>query len=172
MDSMIIMAVLGVNGMNDEKRNAEPAVPNIGTLKNWATRLTHDADGPERVLDEIEECIEELDRALAQHGEGRVPDQPLQPIIVDEQGVARFRRNEIVSFLLDAGPFDMNQLARMLFNDTDREQFAQLIGYSVSGFGELDYASEETVRRADSIADRLAAPSPDEADAQGDKSNG
>ena len=35
---------------------------------------------------------------------------PMQPIELDD-GVIRFHKNAIVSFLLDAGPFDMNQLA-------------------------------------------------------------
>ena len=31
-------------------------------------------------------------------------------------------------------------------------QFAQLIGYSVSGYSELDYASDESVDAADEMA--------------------
>jgi hypothetical protein len=54
-------------------------------------------------------------------------------------------------FLLDAGQFDMNQIARMNFDDEDRAQFAQLIGYSVSGYGDLSYASAESVAAADAI---------------------
>lgn len=65
---------------------------------------------------------------------------PTQPTISDSDGTLRFKRNEIVAFLLDAGPFDMNILARMNFSDEDRRQFAQLIGYSVSGYSELPYA--------------------------------
>ncbi len=68
---------------------------------------------------------------------------PIQFLRVDESGIVRFRENKIVRFLLDAGPFDLNQLAMMNFEDEDREQFAQLIGYSVGGFGELDYVSDE-----------------------------
>jgi len=68
---------------------------------------------------------------------------PIQPIeIVDE--IARFKKNEIVRFLLDAGQFDMNSLALMQFSDEDRMQFAQLIGYSVSGFGDLSYVDDDT----------------------------
>lgn len=68
---------------------------------------------------------------------------PVQRVYRDERGVHRFRRNKIVEFLLEAGPFDMNQLAVMPFSREDYEQFAQLIGYSVSGFGELSYVSDE-----------------------------
>ncbi len=65
-------------------------------------------------------------------------------------GVTRFKQNAIVKFLLEAGPYDMNQLAKMPFTNEDREQFAQLIGYSLSGFSELSYVSDDTYDRAQS----------------------
>lgn len=67
---------------------------------------------------------------------------PLQPVVIVD-GIARFKENKIVSYLLDKGGLDMNLLAMEDFTDEDREQFAQLIGYSVSGFGSLSYASDE-----------------------------
>ena len=77
---------------------------------------------------------------------------PMQPIVVDEDGHCRFKQNSIVRFLLDMGPFDMNKLA-MLPGITwaERSQFAQLIGYSTSGFGDLSYADYEHVSAADGI---------------------
>lgn len=80
---------------------------------------------------------------------------PTQPILM-QQGVARFKKNAIVCFLLDHGPFDMNKLAVMDFSDEDRVQFAQLIGYSVSGFGELSYVPIGIARAADRAADQLS----------------
>ena len=80
---------------------------------------------------------------------------PMQPIALDEFGVARFKKNAIVEYLLEAGPFDMNNLALMPFSNDDREQFAQLIGYSVCGFGELSYASQKRVDKADKKAEKL-----------------
>jgi hypothetical protein len=77
--------------------------------------------------------------------------QPIQPIR-EEDGVVRFRPNAIVCYLLDAGGVSMNDLARMEFSDEDREQFAQLIGYSLSGFGELHYVSDETFATAKRMA--------------------
>lgn len=65
---------------------------------------------------------------------------PLQQIVRDEHGTPRFRKNAIVEYLLDAGPFDMNKLAMMDFSREDRAQFAQLIGYSIGGYCELSYA--------------------------------
>lgn len=81
---------------------------------------------------------------------------PMQPIEICD-GIARFQSNAIVRFLLDAGPFGMNTLSLMAFDEQDREQFAQLIGYSVSGYGELPYASAVSVERADELASAALA---------------
>lgn len=75
-------------------------------------------------------------------------NHPLQPLIVDDHGIVRFKANEIVRYLLDAGTFDMNHLAVTPFEQNDREQFAQLIGYSLAGFAELPYVSDETYEAA------------------------
>lgn len=73
---------------------------------------------------------------------------PVQPLITDSEGIVRFKENAIVRWLLDAGPFDMNQIAATPFGIEDREQFAQLIGYSLSGFGDLSYVRDETYNTA------------------------
>lgn len=78
-----------------------------------------------------------------------IPRHPVQPLVTDQDGVVRFKPNAIVEFLLDAGPFDMNKLASMRFPKEDYEQFAQLIGYSLSGFGDLSYVSDETFEMAE-----------------------
>lgn len=78
---------------------------------------------------------------------------PIQPLQTDTDGVVRFKSNKIVRFLLDWASrrgIDMNALALMPFENEDREQFAQLIGYSLSGFGELSYVSDETYDSAKS----------------------
>jgi hypothetical protein len=81
---------------------------------------------------------------------------PMQPIFVDEEGTCRFRQNHIVRFMLDAGPFDLNQLSCLPnIPREDWEQFAQLIGYSINGFGELSYVSEESYEKAEAEADQL-----------------
>lgn len=56
--------------------------------------------------------------------------------------------------LLDNGGIDMNKLACIDFSDKDREQFAQLIGYSLSGLGELSYASDDAYGVAAQIAEQ------------------
>lgn len=71
-------------------------------------------------------------------------DHPIQPLVQATDGTVRFKENKIVRFLLDAGPFDMNKIACMEFSQNDREQFAQLIGYSLCGFGELSYVRNTT----------------------------
>lgn len=64
---------------------------------------------------------------------------PLQPIMN-----GRFVPNRIVEMLLEVAPTDMNKIACMNFTDQERMQFAQLIGYSLSGFSELSYVDDET----------------------------
>ena len=75
---------------------------------------------------------------------------PLQPLVTDDSGVTRFKANAIVQFLLNTGRHDMNSLATLPFSNEDREQFAQLIGYSLCGFGELGYVSDKTYNAAES----------------------
>jgi len=81
----------------------------------------------------------------------------MQLLALDLDGVLRFKANAIVRFLLDAGPFDMNQLALMNFEPEDREQFAQLIGYSLSGYGDLSYVSDGAYERAERAAGDVLA---------------
>lgn len=76
------------------------------------------------------------------------PRHPLQPLALDDHGTLRFHPNAIVRHLLDHGGINLNDLARMEFSQEDWEQFAQLIGYSLSGFGELSYVRNETYEAA------------------------
>jgi hypothetical protein len=78
----------------------------------------------------------------------RHPIQPLE----DVEGVLRFKENAIVRRLLDDGPFDMNQIATWRVSRDDAVQFVQLIGYSLSGFGELSYVDDETFETAQRMA--------------------
>ncbi len=78
----------------------------------------------------------------------------LQQMVCDEHGVIRFRQNKIVDFLLEAGPFDLNQICRMNYSREDYAQLMQLIGYSVSGYGGLSTALQ--VREADRLAEELS----------------
>ena len=75
---------------------------------------------------------------------------PVQPLYKAKDGMARFKENAIVQLLLDRGKFTMNDIAYLDFSQEDREQFAQLIGYSLRGFSELSYVSDETYEAASS----------------------
>ena len=78
----------------------------------------------------------------------RPAKHPVQPLVMQKK-ILRFKRNKIVEFLLDYGPFDLNTLARMEFSKEDRQQFAQLIGYSLNGYSELSYVTDEAYARAE-----------------------
>ena len=86
---------------------------------------------------------------------------PMQPIGYDTDGVIRFKANRIVLHLLDSAragkKCDLNDLAIMqeLFSIDDWSQFYQLIGYSVSGFGEVQRADDNAVAAAEAIAEEL-----------------
>ena len=78
---------------------------------------------------------------------------PMQPIYVDEHGTVRFRANPMVRHLLDNGGIDLNALSVWCgangVTDEERAQFAQLIGYSLGGFADLSYVSDEASNEAD-----------------------
>lgn len=85
---------------------------------------------------------------------------PIQPFEKDDSGVIRFKENKIVRFLLDEGPFDLNQIAVLSeekgFSKDDHVQFAQLIGYSFSGFTDLSYVNDKTWERANKKFEKYA----------------
>lgn len=67
-----------------------------------------------------------------------------QDVYKDEEGIARFVPNRLVCYLLNKGGIDLNHLAEHVrVSDGEWEQFAQLIGYSISGFGDLSYATTD-----------------------------
>ena len=71
---------------------------------------------------------------------------PVQPLLTDPRGILRFKSNAIVVKMLDVCTkhgYDLNRIAREEFANEDRAQLAQLIGYSLSGFGDLSYVSDE-----------------------------
>lgn len=105
---------------------------------------------------------------------GKRKRQPTQPIVVDGHGVHRFQKNEVIDYiirhaaeLIDTrgvpgvvpGSIDLNKLtvATQHVPRDDWMQFAQLIGYSVSGFGDLSYADKTTVAAADRESARIVS---------------
>jgi hypothetical protein len=80
----------------------------------------------------------------------------MQPIVVSND-VVRFKANRIVRKLLDvatrAGVYDLNHIAAdREFSQDDRAQFAQLIGYSVTGYHELSHISDQHCKEATDAA--------------------
>lgn len=91
----------------------------------------------------------------------KLPPHPMQPLVKDGDGVVRFRPNKIVRFLIDWGRdkgMSLNDIAILPFDAEDREQLAQLIGYSVSGYAELSYVSSKSYAEAKAKSEELLAP--------------
>lgn len=93
-------------------------------------------------------------------------NHPMQPVeLID--GIARFKQNKIVRRLLDVASehgLSLNEIAseagRGKFSREDQEQLAQLIGYSVSGAGDLSYMGGTLIAAADAEVERLAGRTP------------
>ena len=90
---------------------------------------------------------------------------PMQPLGLDEYGVLRFKPNRLVDALLEHGQktgLGLNEL-RVRFGTReykeDHVQLAQLIGYSLSGFGELSFVDNATYATAHEMAgDKMLTP--------------
>lgn len=88
----------------------------------------------------------------------------MQPIVFDKNGTARFAENRIITKLLDVARttgYDINSLhmdaQEGKFSIEEIEQFNQLIGYSVSGFGEISCHRALTIKNADKKVEKLVA---------------
>jgi hypothetical protein len=74
--------------------------------------------------------------------------QPAQPIIIDKYGVERFQENAIVQFLLNNGPFNINDLLIFhSFSKSDHVQFCQLTGMSLQLFADQEFVNNEEYDR-------------------------
>lgn len=79
----------------------------------------------------------------------RMIEHPIQPLYKDSHGELRFQKNAIVRFLLDTSQFGLNKMACMDFSSKDWQQFFQLIGYSLSGYHELEsFVDDAAYKRA------------------------
>lgn len=83
-------------------------------------------------------------------------EYPQQPVHFDDNGVIRFEANPIIE------KFMLNKLNDVAIwcqqNNIDakyQEQLAQLIGYSVSGYGSLSYVTDHSYARAHAASNRL-----------------
>lgn len=65
----------------------------------------------------------------------------------------RFVKNEIIDWLFNQGLLDLNKIATLPFPNEDREQLAQLLGYSLGGYSSLSYVSDSSYMAAQIYAD-------------------
>ncbi|MGE4195942.1 MAG: hypothetical protein AB7G11_02305 [Phycisphaerales bacterium] len=80
-------------------------------------------------------------------------NHPIQPIERDDRGALHFKENAIVRYLFDHGDISLGDLAVMPYSNEDRVQFVQLIGYSLGGFSELSYVSDDLYKTAKRMAE-------------------
>lgn len=84
---------------------------------------------------------------------------PMQPVIMADDEVIRFKKNPIVRYMLAKGGIDLNHIAIVSseqgFKEEDHAQLAQLIGCSVSGYGKLPYVSLDSMKKADDLAHKI-----------------
>lgn len=79
----------------------------------------------------------------------------MQQIIRRPDGTVGFKANTLVWRLLQEARkhgFGMNELADVECSIEDREQFLQLIGYSIEGYKELSYVRSSSVAEAEEAA--------------------
>lgn len=144
MPSPLLFGALYEDGMGDSIRPV--------TLVEAKVILSELGDGE----DDMEDTVYTIATLATPTDAGLREASEMQTILKTDDGMIRFRQNKIVNFLLDAGPFDMNALAMMEFSAEDRMQFAQLIGYSISGYSELSYVSDESYEIAEAARAALS----------------
>lgn len=84
----------------------------------------------------------------------------MQPLVYDSNGTLRFKANRIVADLIDrataAKIMDLNTIRAEAqlhnkYTKEEQQQFAQLIGYSLSGYAELGYVTDAAWKRANEL---------------------
>jgi hypothetical protein len=76
---------------------------------------------------------------------------PIQPLEEGCDKVIRFKKNAIVKYLLEHAEkhgCNLNDLRDMGFSKEDHQQLAQLIGYSLGGYGDLSFVDAESYHAA------------------------
>jgi hypothetical protein len=79
----------------------------------------------------------------------------MRKFVRDGQGIVRFKGNPIVRTLLDEAQklgFGLNELGLRDLPQADWEEFYQLIGYSLKGYHELSFVSDESALAATKAA--------------------
>lgn len=78
-----------------------------------------------------------------------------QPLYIDDEGVARFRHNPLICYLADRRLNDLSITFPPNEYKKHWSQLAQLLGYSIGGFGDLSYVSDEEYLEADAEVEKL-----------------
>ena len=68
---------------------------------------------------------------------------PHQPLIYDEEGIKRFKSNELIQHIWRMSKTD--NLGAKKFSDEDWSQLAQLLGYTFDSWTLLNYVSKDAV---------------------------
>jgi hypothetical protein len=79
----------------------------------------------------------------------------MQPVVRAADGTIRFKQNQIICDMQELCAkhgLDLNEIACRDYSKDDRSQLMQLIGYSVSGYGNLSCSRAKHVMRADEKA--------------------
>lgn len=84
---------------------------------------------------------------------------PMQPIVFNKCGTARFKKNAIVDYLL--GGSNLNHICIGVqegrWSREDYTQLMQLVGYSVAGAGDLELFNRKVLEAADAeVESRLS----------------
>lgn len=86
-------------------------------------------------------------------------NHPNQPLVLDKHEVIRFRQNKIVAKMLEfctERGCGLNEIScDDITTEEDYRQLMQLIGYSVSGYGDLHICTDKEWRRLEKQVERL-----------------
>ena len=150
----------------------------LSTIANWEgipiddqeqfwQQTGYSADGFAELSFVRPETLLEVDKRVLALGDSKdnpLPVFPMQPIYLDENKVARFKRNAIIDRLFQERLFDLNSIGYAVATRAvpieDAEQFWQQLGYSVSGYGDLSFVRPSTRAEASRQVDLLMGRDP------------
>lgn len=158
--AVISCAVDRLNKTAEVLQKAPPAPVSVPTFDEWLEIRGNKPLG--WVKDAMRESYDACRTAVLQGAEPvtKVYKLPMQPLAIDAYGTLRFKENPIVRKLLDYATehgYGLNEIALDEFEAEDQMQLAQLIGYSLSGYGSLSYVTDESYDRATAAAPKQEA---------------
>ena len=147
-----------------EAENAELRKKNAELIKLRETigRVCEQRDTLSAENGMLRDRVDGLEAALVKSRRetaGLPTSYPMQPVYLDKDGVARFKANAVVDWLFRSNGMDLNRIPTDALDVGDVEVFWQMLGYSVSGYGDLSFVRDETVARADAEVEILIGAS-------------